>query len=401
VTPPPGRLYIGTRTRLAASLDELLDDGTGRIRPELVPLAERLLAMPKPDRALNWLRNNAHLRGYLRGLATGDIALTHDALHDLPSWRTAAHLRDLLMGAGALPVVDRQTTLFEAWVRTRLAAVTDVEHARLLRQFATWHLLPKMHAAARRAPLTAGARNHAAGALTQAGDLLGWVSAQNLQLPDVGQRDLDTWHAERKDSAARVFLRWAITSRHMPALDLPNQVHTQRAPISQQQRLTWTRRVLTDEDIELRTRVAAGLLLLFAQPVSRLVRLTVDDIIRDGTDIHLRLGTPPTPVPAPLSQMLIRLIQQRTNMNTATNADSQWLFPGGRAGQPLTAGTLRQRFQALGLPTTPTRTASLRQLVLQVPAPVIATALGYSPGTAEGHRATAGGTWSRYAATPR
>ena len=397
----PVRPESRTRTRLAARLDELLDDGTGQIRPELGPLADLLLAMPKPDRAMCWLRNNAHLRDYLRGLATGDIALTHDALHDLPSWRTVAHLRDLLMATGALPVVDRQTTLFEAWARTRLAAVSDVEHAQLLRQFTTWHLLPKMHAAARRAPLTAGARHHAAAAVTQAEDLLGWLTARGLKPSGIGQRDLDAWHAERRDRAARVFLRWAVASRHMPSLDLPAEVRTHRAPISQHRRLTWTQRVLTDESIELRTRVAASLLLLFAQPVVRLVRLTVDDVIRHGDDVHLRLGNPATPVPAPFSQMLIQLLEERTNMNTANNPDSRWLFPGGRAGQPLTAGALRQRFQALGLPTTTARTASLRQLVLQVPAPVVAKALGYAPGTTEQHREAAGGSWSRYAATSR
>lgn len=396
----PSRPYTRTRTRLAARLDHLLDDGTGRIRPDLVPLAEQLLGMPKPDRALNWLRNNANLRGYLRGLATGDIALTHEGLHDLPSWRTAAHLRDLLMAAGALPAVDRQTTLFEAWARTRLAEA-DLEHAQLLRQFTTWHLLPKMHAAARRAPLSAGARHHAAAAVTQAEDLLGWLTARDVHLSGARQLDVDAWHAERRERSARVFLRWAVTSRHMPSLDLPAEVRAQRAPISQHRRLTWTGRVLTDDSIELRTRVAAGLLLLFAQPIVRLVRLTIDDVTREGEDVHLRLGTPPTPVPAPFSELLTRLVDERANMNTATNPDSRWLFPGGRAGQPLTAGALRQRFQALGLPTTPARTASLRQLVLQVPAPVVAKALGYAPGTTEGHREAAGGTWSRYAATPR
>ena len=45
---------------------------------------------------MTWLRNNASARRYLRGLARGEIPLTHDGLHDLPSWRTAAHLRDLL-----------------------------------------------------------------------------------------------------------------------------------------------------------------------------------------------------------------------------------------------------------------------------------------------------------------
>lgn len=62
---PTGRSYTRTKARLAIRLDELVDDGTGQIRPELIPLAEQLLRMPKPDRALNWLGNNAHLPGYL------------------------------------------------------------------------------------------------------------------------------------------------------------------------------------------------------------------------------------------------------------------------------------------------------------------------------------------------
>ena len=55
---------------------------------------------------------------------------------------------------------------------------------------------------------------------------------------------------------------------------------------------------------------------------------------------------------------------------------------------------------------------TVRQLVLQAPAPVVARALRYSPGTTEGalryspdttksYREAAGGTWSRYAATSR
>jgi len=43
------------------------------------------------------------------------------------------------------------------------------------------------------------------------------------------------------------------------------------------------------------------------------------------------------------------------------------------------------------------RTAALRQLVLQAPAPVVAQALGYHPITTRWHRADAGGTWTHYA----
>jgi len=116
----PGRPFTRTRARLHARLYELLDDGTGTVRAELQPLADSLLAMAKPDRALNWLHNNPRLPGYLQALARGDIPLTHDGLHSLDSWRTAAHLRDLLMACGTLPPVDRQVMLFEGWTRQRL-----------------------------------------------------------------------------------------------------------------------------------------------------------------------------------------------------------------------------------------------------------------------------------------
>jgi len=412
VTDYPGRPFIRTRARLQRTLTELLDDGTGRVHPALQPLADSLLAMPKPDRALNWLHNNPRLAGYLQALARGEVPLTHDGLHSLDSWRTAAHLRDLLMACGTLPPVDRQVMLFEGWTRQRLTARADDHDTRLLRQFATWHQFPQLHAAARRAPLSPGARNYAAEAFGQAEQLLAWLDRQDLSLAALSQGDLDRWDVERGDRAAQVFLRWAQRSGHAPRLQqAPNPARTRASPISQHRRLSWTRRALTDDTIALRTRVAAGLLLLllFAQPITRIVTLTVDDVLHHGQEdgqgngqgVYLRLGDPPAPVPEPLAGLLLELVQARANMNTASNPASRWLFPGGRAGQPLTPGALRQRFQALELPTIPARTASLSQLVLQAPAPVVAAALGYQSATAEQHRAAAGGTWSRYAASRR
>jgi hypothetical protein len=406
----PGRPFTRTRARLQGRLEQLLDDGSGRIHPDLQPLADSLLAMPKPDRALNWLHNNPRLPGYLQALARGEVPLTHDGLHQLDSWRTAAHLRDLLMACGTLPAVDRQIMLFERWSRPRLAAHGDGPDSRLLRQFLTWHQLPQLHAAARRASLSPGARNYAAEAFLQAEQLLDWLHQHDLSLPTLSQRDLDRWNVQRQDRAAQVFLRWAQHSGHSPRLQQPpTRARERAAPISQRRRLDWIHRMLTDDTIALRTRVAAGLLLLFAQPLTRIVKLTIDDVLcspqergqDNGHDVYLRLGNPPTPVPQPLAGLLIELVGARANMNTASNPGSNWLFPGGRAGQPLTPGALRQRFQALGLPTIPARTAALSQLVLQAPAPVIAAALGYCDSTAEQHRLAAGGTWSRYSTLPR
>ncbi|TDE28980.1 hypothetical protein E1289_20985 [Actinomadura sp. 6K520] len=356
--------------------------------------------MPNPVRGLVWIRNNPRVPEYLRGLADGTIPLTHEGLHELESWRTAAHLRDLLMDAGALPRIDRQIMLFERWYRQRLTQIDDPEHAQLLRQFTTWRLFPKLRAKAAREPLTSGSRNTAAGRFNIAAVFLTWLDDRGRRLDQTTQTDVDLWHARHRDpKRLDAFLNWAMDGRHMPRLQLPAPARNDRAPISQDRRLALLRRFLTDEDILLRTRVAACLVLLYAQPVSRLARLTIRDVLQHHGRVSLRLGDPPTPVPEPFATMLTTLVADRANMNTAANPDSDWLFPGGRAGQPLSPGAFLQQLRALGLPTTQTRTAAFQQLVLQAPAPVVAQALGYHHNTATKHRTAAGGTWNRYPTT--
>jgi hypothetical protein len=58
--------------------------------------------------------------------------------------------------------------------------------------------------------------------------------------------------------------------------------------------------------------------LLYAQRVNRIVRLTVDDLIRDGNQVLLRLGEPPSPVPTPFAEILFSWISERDNMESDT-----------------------------------------------------------------------------------
>lgn len=60
--------------------------------------------------------------------------------------------------------------------------------------------------------------------------------------------------------------------------------------------------------------------------------------------------------------------------------------------------TLRKKLSAIGIPPRSTRVSALRQLVLQEPAPVVATALGFHCKTTERQNRSAGGAWNRYAA---
>jgi hypothetical protein len=111
-------------------------------------------------------------------------------------------------------------------------------------------------------------------------------------------------------------------------------------PITQDHRLTLLRRVLTDAGEPLRTRVAACLVLPYAQPVSRLTRLTIDDVLHDGGQTLLRFGDPPSPVPEPFAALLNQLTTGRANMNTAANPTARWLFPAAASASPSPPGAL-------------------------------------------------------------
>jgi integrase len=219
-------------------------------------------------------------------------------------------------------------------------------------------------------------------------------------LSTCGQADLESWHAtcgEHCKKALRPFLLWAMADQLIPRLKLPAQQQRKGAPASQRRRLELIRRAVTNDQLPLRARVTACLMLLYAQPVSRLARLTIDDIIRQDGQVLIRLGDPPAPVPEPFAALLLQLAANRENMTAATNPTARWLFPGRRAGQPLNVGTRWEELRQLGFSTATTRPSALRQLVLQAPAPVIARSLGFHDKTTTRVAAEAGGTWKHYA----
>ncbi|UKZ02702.1 hypothetical protein BOQ63_000785 (plasmid) [Streptomyces viridifaciens] len=144
--------------------------------------------------------------------------------------------------------------------------------------------------------------------------------------------------------------------------------------------------------------MAAALILLYAQPIRRLVRLTIHDIQHEDDQVALRLGDPPTPVPEPFAGVLLNYIHTaRPNRPNGTAPASDWLFPGRRAGQPMDPASLGRRLAVAGIPTLHGRTATLQQLVLQAPPSVVAGMLGYHAVHTEAVAAQAGGIWKKYA----
>jgi hypothetical protein len=304
------------------------------------------------------------------------------------------------MACGVLPAIDRQVCGFERWLAVHLEGIADEGHAQVVRRFATWEVLARLRAQAEKKAISTAVRRHAGEQVKRATAFLWWLSGRGVSLRDCRQADIDAWHAESNLAArrdTRAFLQWCMASSLTGRFQLPASEPGHRAPLSDRERITHLGRVLTDGSMPLRTRAAAAIVLLYAQPASRIVRLTLDDVIRDGGEVLLRLGDPPTPVPEPVASLLAGWISSRTNMRTATNRDSRWLFPGRRAGQPMGPDYLTALIREIGIPTTAGRSSAIRQQVLERSSPVVADALGYHPVTTARLAAQSAATFSRYA----
>lgn len=392
------RQGVCPRCVLTERIDELLDDGTGSIRPELLPLYDGLRQAARPRSLLTW-SSKEHVQRLLSTIARDRIPLTHEVLNRLTPPRSVAHLRDLLMHYGVLPYRDRHLLLFELWLEQWLASIDAPDRRELLERFASWRILRDIRAAADRAPLGRSRERDARNALRKAKAFLDWLDERSTDLGSCTQADLDAWHSEEflARRPAHKFLRWAMASRLMPRLEIPHRSTMNPAPISHNKRMELLRRAVEDEDLDSLDRVVVVLALLFAQSLSRISRLTLDDLLDDGEHLALRLGDPPTPVPEPFAGLLRDFAAHRPNLTTATNPGARWLFPGRRTGQPMDTSSLAVRMRNKGFPTFNGRTAAIRQLALQAPAPVVARMLGYHHDHITALAAEAGTPWSRYA----
>lgn len=85
-----------------------------------------------------------------------------------------------------------------------------------------------------------------------------------------------------------------MTTGHMPIGRLPALTGTIGPGMTQTERLGLLRNCAMDNSSPLAARVAAVLVLLFAQPLTRIRVLTLDDIIVGDDDVAIRLGDPPS-----------------------------------------------------------------------------------------------------------
>ena len=245
-----------------------------------------------------------------------------------------------------------------------------------------------------RLPLGSGELSRAKAELRSGAAFLDWLSERGRDLGACSQTDVDAWLAgERPDRhIARQFARWAMAQKLMPRLEFPaGHRGGPTPPIVDRGRLELTSRLLDDQTTSARDRLAGILVAVYAQPISRVARLSLEDITLSDSDTTIRLCDTPVALPGPIADAAREWLDQRNSAMPPMAAPSSWLFPGNPPSRPIGELTLSRRLKRIGI--TATRTAARRcctSLAKFRPRSSLTSSVSTSPRPPHGPRSPAG-----------
>jgi hypothetical protein len=389
------------RCSLARRTAQLMAGPDETAAAALAGLADTIVASATPRKALNWLRQGAGAP-ILAQLSAGTMAISHEALDAHPQPRAANHIRQMLIAHGALPARDEQLATLERLNSTTVAGIERPEDRNTVAAFATWRVLRSLRRRAEHNTAKRTAINHARNQVLAAVAFLDWLAAHHLTLATASQGDLELWLATGAPSRydVRPFIDWTSQRKLSAKMSVPPLRSRPGDALDAETRWAIISQLLRGPDIELADRVAGCFVLIYAQPLSRVAMMTVDQITRTDTGTSVCFGTQAINVPDPLAGLVSQLAASgRSHHIGIGSTPTSWLFPGHLPGRPLTALRLGQRLSPYGIDARAARRAAQTQLAAQVPAVVLAEMLGVTIRTAVDWVHSAGGDWANYAAT--
>ena len=386
---------------LARRTAELMAGPDGKVPAALLGVHDTIVASATPRKALNWLRRGAGAP-ILAELARGTMAMSHEALDACPRPSAANHIRQMLTAHGVLAPRDERLVALEHRNAATVAAIDRPEDRATVAAFATWRVLRGVRRRAERNGAARTATGHARNQVLEAVRFLDWLATHDLTLATATQGDLDLWLATgpRSRYDVRHFVEWTSSRKLSHKLDVPPVRSRPGDTLDADARWAIIRRLLRDSGIELADRVAGAFVLLYAQPLSRVAVMTVDQVSTTDTGVSVRFGTQDLAVPDPLGDYLTTLAATGRvhHIGIGSTTPSCWLFPGHLPGRPITAIRLGQRLGHFGIDARAARRAAQTQLAAEVPAVVLAEMLGVAITTAVDWVHAAGGDWANYAA---
>ncbi len=382
---------------LGDQLTALLGDPPSRQARGLDGLYRALAEADAPSAVLGWLRHSEAAE-ILADMASGAAPLDLATLDRLAFTGSRRFLERLLIASGAVPPRDSRLAWLEAWTEQLLSVTEPEEHRRALRGYARWIVLRRVRDRPGYQPLTQNRADGAKRQLKIAHDFLGYLAAKAVDLGDCNQTNVDCWLDARPAPSddLRPFLAWLAAQRLAGRLHVPPHGSSVPRPIATDSALA--HRILHAPDLAVSDKVAGALVVLFAQPLVRITRLRVDDVLLAEDAVRLCLANSPVELPSPLDEHLRQLLDERRPRVAAGIPDQGWLFPGGAPGQPIHESVLSKRLQRIGVQPGIDRHGALVQLCGQLPAAVVSDLLGVSVQTAERWASIAGRPWADYVA---
>jgi hypothetical protein len=386
---------------LTERITTVLTGPDGQIIDQLHALSAAMAKAPNPIVILNWLQRSPNV-ALLSQLAASGRALTHQMLDELPANRHENFLRHLLIAHGALEPRDDGIERIGSWLEDHLAT-RPAHHARLMRPFVHWFLLP-------RARRRAGQRKHEAEAgpylrarTLTALRLIDFLDAHQMTLAELRQPMLDQWLLDGGKPAheVRYFLDWAGRHGQAETLTVPKPTARTTAPlIDEDDRWQLLHRCVTNSDLPLDARAAGSLILLFGLTATRIRHLKADQLQIDDGHTYLTTGHHPLPIPPRIAELLHQQARspQTRPFLPGCHDPGPWMFPGQIPGRPLSANGMTKKLEQIGIAKGAARLTALMALATTIPASILADVLGLSYTTTVKWANISHGDWSTYLA---
>lgn len=396
----PYGFYRCARCFLRERLTELLTDPiSGTIHHRLRPVFDELINADRPQTVLWWLRKKPGTGPQLlRDMACGTREISHDTFSDLPSDRAHDYLRSLLVAVGVLGPIDIRVERMLPWIEDVVAEL-PAEDAAIVRRFAHWHVLRQMRKASHENRLTRSMTDACRRRVRVAIQFMAFLHTHDATPATATQEMLERYQAlhRRPLTAEYAFLVWLRQSRINTTLRVTDPPRSPPSvTVSDSQRWAAVGRLLHDDTIRRKTRIAGLLTLLFAQPLSRIVALRSSQIsISDDHAVHVVFAAIPIQMP-PLLDDLIREHLEQQCESRYTPSHTGWLFPGRLPGTHLSTENIRTQLVAVGVKPYEHRKAALFQLASDMPAPVLAELLAITTKNAAAWAKLAARDWTDY-----
>lgn len=369
------------------------DPRTGRVSAQLRPVADAITSMERANSGLTWIRQK-HVHSMLREVAATS-PVTHASMDRLDRGRTRDYIRGLLVEHGVLEPRDELIARFTEWADDAEDRLTDGDHRAIIHRYIRWKHLRHMRA---ESPISNGTFLRAKQVTTVAIEYCNWLTDNGKTLASATQGDLDTWLAEGATTRLMVawFLTWTRTAQITdPALTVPKHRRGTAARLPHDYQAEALERVLTSSELSARNQFAALLVLIFAQPIARIVRLRWDDVTIAPNNVTMNLAGMPIRLDHPLDGPVRDLAASPGQANTAAHRNSPWIFRGAMPGNHITAMHMRQQLHPL-FSSLAARLGTLTELSRQTPVAILSEALGYTAATLEKHAAVSGADYGKY-----